>query len=389
MGVLSAAGKRRKPPEIPSSGAATGSSGHPRETTNSALSPSAQRRLNLFHRWAVKLEWRLIRGTFCLCRIPLLRLLHRDLTATLRMLNPDSDNRIGFSLDLSTPYFHLPVEMDQSQIGHLDDGHQFQPAAFRFFDWHSWRHIEGEIRWHGQREVVVQGEQVTLVQGFEYRIETPAANIGHLGLRLVEGVEGRVRVLVGEELMAMKFEPVYWMLEPRQGRYQVVPILDDALMVLIVSLSELGSEQPGIYRCAVEHLWKWVLYRYGAKCPERHLLEFLRYVRQWAPLGLEPLFQGLKEVLDRLQLADKERILFEFYADNWGVGNNPRGRLLAVRLLEAMGTGKAYVALLTIHTHVENQGLPAEELALIRRSLTKVEARLPGADQNNSPEFLA
>lgn len=388
MGVLSAADKRRKPPEIHSSGTARANSGHPRKTAGPAIPPSTQRGLSLIQRWILQLEWLLIRGTFCLCRIPLLRLLHRDLTATLRMLNPDSGDRIGFSLNLSTPYFHLPVEMDQSQIGGLDERQEFQPAAFRFFDWHSWRHIEGEIRWHGEREALVQGKQVKLVQGFEYRIETPPANIGNLGLRLVEGVEGQVRVLVGEELIAMKFEPVYWMLEPRQGRYQIVPIIDDALMVLIVSLSELGSEQPGIYRSAVEHLWKWVLYRYGAKCPERNMLEFLRYVRKWAPLGMEPLFQGLKEVLDRLQLADKERILFEFYADNWGAGDNPRGRQLAVRLLEAMGTSKAYAALLTIHTHVENQGLPPEELAMIRRSLAKVEARLPGANQN-SPEFLA
>ena len=82
---------------------------------------------------------------------------------------------------------------------------------------------------------------------------------------------------------------------------------------------------------------------------------------------MEPLFNGLKEVLDRLQVADVERICFDFYADNCGVGDNRHGRLLAVNMLKALETEKARVALTGIYNFSKNQDIQPEELAHIRR----------------------
>jgi len=87
---------------------------------------------------------------------------------------------------------------------------------------------------------------------------------------------------------------------------------------------------------------------------------------------MEPLFYGLKEVLDRLQIPDQERIYFEFYADNCGVGDNRFGRLLAVNMLEALGTEKARATLTGIYDFTKNQDVQPEELELIQRVIREL-----------------
>jgi len=92
----------------------------------------------------------------------------------------------------------------------------------------------------------------------------------------------------------------------------------------------------------------------------------LRYIRNWAPLSMEPLYGGLVEILDRLGIDNKERVLFEYYADHWGVRDDKNGRLLAVRTLEALGTDASRSALREILTYVRNRVLEPGELALIQ-----------------------
>ena len=84
---------------------------------------------------------------------------------------------------------------------------------------------------------------------------------------------------------------------------------------------------------------------------------------------MQPLCYGLKEVLERLRIKDQERIYFEYYADNCGVGDNRFGRLLAVNMLEAMGTRKARVALLEIYKFSKNQDIQPEELKHIKTAI--------------------
>jgi hypothetical protein len=102
------------------------------------------------------------------------------------------------------------------------------------------------------------------------------------------------------------------------------------------------------------------------------MLKLMKYVRDWGPLGLTPLYRGLVEVLERLGVADKESILFEMYADHWGVRDNPKGRLLAVRTLEALGTDAAGSALRQILAYVRHRGLEPAELALITAAAGEV-----------------
>jgi hypothetical protein len=104
---------------------------------------------------------------------------------------------------------------------------------------------------------------------------------------------------------------------------------------------------------------------------------------------MEPLFYGLKEVLDRLQIPDLEKIYFEYYADNCGVGDNRYGRLLAVNMLEVMGTRKARVALLEIYKLSKNQDIQPEELKLIKKAIRGVahkKARIEGGAHQSFPD---
>jgi hypothetical protein len=312
------------------------------------------------------LELLLIRRMSFLRKVPLLGRLHHQVTARLALLDEGRGGDLAFRLDFETPYLRLPVEVDRNQIRIGDTDSGFSPAAFRFFDWQSWAHIDGEIEWHGLREVTLNGERVTLITGFGYQPGNLPERIGNLGARIAEGVEGTVRALWGSAVVSVGFEPGYWMLEPGKDGYRVVPIRDNDLMVLIVSLSEIGSGNRAIYGRAIEHLWQWVSFRCGQAPTEAAMLMLLRYIRRWAPLGMEPLYGGLIEILDRLGVDNKERILFEYYADHWGVRDDKNGRLLAVRTLEALGTGASRSALREILAYVRNRGLEPGELALIQ-----------------------
>ena len=170
----------------------------------------------------------------------------------------------------------------------------------------------------------------------------------------------------------MKFEPVYWMLEPTDTKHKVVAIYDNELMALIVSLSSIGSGNKLVYDQAIGQLEEWIAFKLGRRHPEKTALAFLRYVRDWGPLRLAPLFHGLKEVLERLQIPDLEKIYFEYYADNCGVGDNRFGRLLAVNMLKVMGTRKARVALIEIYKLSRNQDIQPEELKLIKKAIRAV-----------------
>ena len=318
------------------------------------------------------LEMLFIHRTSFLERIPLLRLLHRNITADVRVVKQENNCGAGLSVEFRTPYLHLPVEIEKAQIGFESEKYRFRPGAFRFFDWQSWVHIEGEIDWRGEREVNLKGRRVVFITGFSYRVHTVPSAIENLGIRLAEGVEGHTRVLWLRDIRRMKFDPVYWMLEPTDSSYNVVAIRDHELMVLIVSLSEIGSGNRRLYGKAVRRLVEWVATELGNQNSERTLLNFLIIVRDWGPLAMEPLYHGLKEALERLQIANQERIIFDFYADNWGLRDNRQGRLLAVKILEALATQKARFALHEILTLVRNQGIQPKERELIRKAIRTV-----------------
>jgi len=288
------------------------------------------------------------------------------------MLSREEDISIGFRIKFRTPYLNLPVAVEKTQIGYEDKEGRFTPTAFRFFDWHSWTHIEGRIDWEGARPVNVKGTRTEVITGFVYKISEMSVPAENYGLRLAEGVEGTAKILWGGEIERMKFEPVYWMLEPRDTKYHVVSIYDNDLMVLIVSLSSIGSGNKLVYSKSIRQLEDWIAFKLGRKHPEKIALEFLRYVRDWGPLRMEPLFHGLREVLESLHIPDQERIHFEFYADNSGVVDNRYGRLLAVNMLKAVGTEKARVALNAIHDYTKNQNIEREELELIQRAISAV-----------------
>jgi hypothetical protein len=319
-----------------------------------------------FRQRALSLELRFIRWSSFLERIPLLRHLHRNVTADIDIFDRDQDIAIGLRVKFVSPYLNLPVAVEKTQIGYEDEDRGFTPTAFRFFDWHSWAHINGKIDWEGAHTVNVNGKQTDVITGFVYRISDISVAAEHYGLRLAEGVDGTVRTLVGGKINRMKFEPVYWMIEPTDTKHRVVSIYDNDLMALIVSLSSIGSGNTLVYDQAIRQLEEWIAFKLGTRNPERTTLVFLKYVRDWGPLRMQPLFYGLKEVLERLQITDQERIYFEYYADNCGVGDNSFGRLLAVHMLEAMGTRKARVALLEIYKFSKNQDIPPEELKHIK-----------------------
>ena len=302
--------------------------------------------------------------------------MHRNITADLEILSREENISIGLRVKFITPYLNLPVAVEQTQIGYKDKDLGFTPAAFRFFDWHSWTHIEGKINWEGARPVNVKGTRAEVITGFVYKISDMSVPAENYGLRLAEGVDGAARILWGGEIKRMKFEPVYWMLEPRDTKYHVVAIYDNDLMVLIVSLSSIGSGNKLVYSKSIRQLEDWIAFKLGRKHPEKIALNFLRYVRDWGPLRMDPLFYGLREVLERLHVPDQERMHFEFYADNSGVVDNRYGRLLAVNMLKALGTEKARVALNTIHDYTKNQNIQPEELELIQRAISAVDKNL-------------
>lgn len=285
------------------------------------------------------------------------------------MLPEETAVALGFRVEFRSPYFRLPVEIDTAQIGSEEKQIGFTPAAFRLFDWQSWAHITGSINWLRERSISIGGQEHDFISGFEYRVSALPAASDSLGIRLAEGIEGTARVLVGRELKQMKFEPVYWMLERRDDDYRIVAINSNELMVLIVSLSEIGSGNEQINDKILERLTDWVKLKSKGKSQERTMLGFLVYVRDWGPLGMDPLYRGLKGVIAKLGITDAERILFEFYEDNWGLRDNRHGRLLAVRTLEALGTKKAHRALETISAHVKNQKISSEELKMIRSAV--------------------
>ncbi|MEW8505752.1 MAG: hypothetical protein AB2598_03545 [Candidatus Thiodiazotropha sp.] len=300
---------------------------------------------------------------------PLLRLFRRQVTAEVSMLEEETNSAVGFRVEFKTPYLHLPVEIDKTQIGDDDNQLEFRPAAFRFFDWQSWAHIAGEICWLRERQVEVSGERQGFVSGFEYRVATVPTASDNLGIRLAEGIDGTARVLVNRDIRQMKFEPVYWMLERGDDGYHIVAINSNDLMVLIVSLSEIGSGNEQVYDKMIGRLTDWVRHRFKGKSQERTMLAFLVYVRDWGPLSMEPLYRGVKEVLTQLDITDAERILFDFYADNWGLRDNRHGRLLVVKTLEALGTQEARSALEAISIHTQSHNIPPDESRLIQNAI--------------------
>lgn len=327
---------------------------------------------NWIQQRALSLELRFIRRSSFLEKIPLLRYLHRNVTADIDIFGREQQLALGLRVRFVSPYLNLPVTVEKTQIGFEDEDCRFTPTAFRFFDWHSWVHIKGKIDWEGARTIDVKGRQTEVITGFVYKISDISVVAEHCGLRLAEGVDGTARTLVGGEIKRMKFEPVYWMIEPTDTKHHVAAIYDNDLMVLIVSLSSIGSGNKLVYDQAIGQLEEWIAVKLGTRNPERTTLAFLRYVRDWGPLRMQPLFYGLKEVLERLQITDQERYYFEYYADNCGVGDNRFGRLLAVNMLEAMGTRKARVALLEIYKFSKNQDIQPEELTHIKTAIRTI-----------------
>lgn len=316
--------------------------------------------------WILSLELRflcharLLRRALALCR------LRHSVTADLKILDTTKDGAFAFTIDFRSPYFRLPVPLEKSQIGEMAADHGLRPASFRFFDWQTWEHIEGSIEWHGERRVPVDGKDVEFITGFTYRVPGIPEGKGNLGLRLAEGVEGTVRVACGERVARVQFEPIFWLLEATGTRQRPVPIRSTKLMGLIVPLFDLGRGAPQARDHAVDRLQEWAEMNLNDAKPFQDVLPFLTYLRDWAPLGMDPMFPGIALVLERLQVQEPERHLFDFFADNWGVRSNRNGRILAVRLLEALGTQGALAALHAISALVENQPISPEEGDLIR-----------------------
>lgn len=303
---------------------------------------------------------------------------NRKLTADISVTGSDVNSGIEFRIDFRTPYFHLPVAVLKSQVGQAQAEQTLAPSSFRFFDWHSWTHLDGIVQWHGERTAEVDGVEREFISGFSYRIATIPPEVENLGVRVAEGVEGTVSVLAGRRLVRFRFDPGYWMLEPGPSGFKTVPISDPELMVLIVSLSEIGSGSQRHYATALRHLKQWTMLKLGGKNKEQMLLELLRYVRDWGPLRMEPLFPGLGDVLKLLDLEGLEHVIFEFYADNWGVHGSWQGRLLAVKMLETLATGRAAAALSMLYDYVKNRDIDAEEMATIHRAINRL-SRVPDA----------
>ncbi len=314
---------------------------------------------------ALSLELGFIRLTSFLEKIPFLASLHRKVTADVEILGPETGAAMRLRVRFRSPYLNLPLEVEETQVGYLDEDRRFRPAAFRFFDWHTWAHIDGDLEWSGERRINGTGQGVGVITGFTYRITDIPVSVEVFGLRIAEGVEGTARVVQGGQISRMKFEPFYWMLEPKDAGYNLVAIHDHDLMVLIVSLSIIGIGKDPAAGKAIDDLENWVRFKLGSGNPGKIMLGFLGYVRDWGPLRMPPLFHGLKTVLQRLGVREQERILYDFYADNWGLRDNWHGRLLAVKMLEALATQKARLALNSIYGYVKYRDVQPEELQLI------------------------
>ncbi len=307
-------------------------------------------------------------------RIPWLSWLHRSVTADLGAVESE-DDEVAFRVGFRSPYFHLPVSVDKAQIGAVDPDRRLQPAAFRFFDWQTWAHIDGVVEWIGERQVRIKGEDVDLITGFVYRIPKPPASMGNLGLRLAEGVDGTVRISCGLTIARVQFEPLFWLVEATGPGFRPVAIQSNELMGLIVALFDLGSGEPSVFGKAVDRLQQWAELNLDARKPFAPVSSLLRYIRDWGPLGRKPLFPGVGLVLERLQVADRERHLFDLFADNWGPRGNLNGRLLAVRMLEALATERSAAALQAILELVRSRDIEPGELDLIRSAVRAREAQ--------------
>lgn len=317
----------------------------------------------------VPLELTLAARLTGLRRIPFLRCLCRTVTARLRLEIEQASGATLLYLDFQTPWLRLPVTVDQTQIGTECAGpapHVLEPASFRFFDWHSWQHIDGFVTWIGAQETQLDHQPVRLIKGLIYRVETLPSGLGNLGLRVAEGVENLIRVRRGGVLISMRFEPGYWLLEPVANGYRQVAICRDELMTLIVSLSEIGSEDAEVHRRGVEHLWSWVRFHLGEQQPQRALKRLIQAVKDWGPLALAPLYTGLQEIIERLQIPDQEQILFDLYADHWGLRGDPSIRLILLHLLVALDTEAARSALQDLSDYTRNRSLEPAEFALLR-----------------------
>jgi hypothetical protein len=325
----------------------------------------------------LSLELKYICRTAFLKRVPMLRSLHRNITADLIILESQEDQAVGFTVDFLSPYLRLPVPLEKAQVGEFDSGGDFQPTSFRFFDWQTWAHIDGVVKWRGECRVQAEGEDVDFITGFSYRVTELPAVAGNLGLRLAEGVEGMVRISCGAKIARVQFDPVYWLLEATDLTLRPIPILSTKLMGLVVPLFDLGRGDPRVFNSAVDRLQRWAELNLDDRKPFRPVLPFLRFIRRWGPLGMKPMFRGIAVALEQLQVQEIERHLFDFFADNWGVRDDRDGRLLAVRLLEALATERAKAALKAIIELVRNQRIAADELDLIRTAAVSVEAK-PG-----------
>lgn len=328
------------------------------------------------HALLLSLEMRFICFAAFLKRFPAFRSLHRNVTADLVIQEPREDFAVAFTVDFRSPYFQLPVSLEKTQIGEIDPQGRFQPSSFRFFDWQTWMHIDGCIEWRGERRVQAEGEEVEFITGFSYRVaKLPPVNAS-LGLRLAEGVESMVRVSCGEKIARVKFDPVYWLLEPTGHSFRPVAIKNTKLMGLIVPLFDLGRGDPRVFDRAVDRLQQWAELNLDNRKPFRPVWPFLRYITRWGPLGMKPMFRGVGLVLERLQVSDVERQLYDFFADNWGFRGERNGRLLAVMLFEALATARAKVALEEIDALVRNEGIEADELDLIHAAVRSVQTNI-------------
>ncbi len=317
-------------------------------------------------------------------RVPLLRLTYRSVTAVFQVLPPHDRVAAEFRINFRSPYFHIPVSVDRSQIGRIKRDQSLKPGAFRVFDWQTWAHIDGNVEWHGERHAISKGQKLELITGFSYRIPELPGGVGNLGLRLAEGVEGKVRIACGRTIAQVDFDPVFWLLEATIQGFRPVPIKTNKLMGLIVSLFEIGSGSPHVARIAATDLRQWVEHNVGSEKPFAGTRELLGYIRDCGPLGMEPLYEGIKDLIEQLQVADFERELFDFVADNWGVRSSRNGRMLAAKLLATLNTDRAKAALQALYRLVRNAGLAAEELDLI----LSVAKKAKGHGKNNHPILL-
>ena len=91
---------------------------------------------------------------------------------------------VRFRIDFRTPYLRLPVAIDKSQIGRLSTDGTWQVCSFRFFDWHSWSHIDGTLQWHGEPSSSHRRMTGELATGFSYLVPEIPGEAENFGIRL-------------------------------------------------------------------------------------------------------------------------------------------------------------------------------------------------------------